>query len=63
MKARWMIRPVTVGVYTRHLVCRCDGSESRGIWDTEREAQDLAERLNFLEFGDNEVEDDVDFDE
>ena len=63
MKARWATEPVTIGVVTRYLVHRKDRSENRGIWDTEAEAQDLAERLNFLEFGDNEVEDDVDFDE
>jgi hypothetical protein len=63
MSSRWTTEPVTIGVVTRYLVRRKDRSENRGIWDTEQEAQDLAERLNFLEFGDNEVEDDVDFDE
>lgn len=63
MSSRWTTEPVTTGVVTRYLVHRKDRSENRGIWDTEEEAQNLAERLNFLEFGDNEVEDDVDFDE
>ena len=63
MKARWTTEPVTIGVVPRYLVHRKDRSENRGIWDTEQEAQDLAERLNFLEFGDNEVEDDVDFEQ
>lgn len=63
MRSRWKVDPVTIGVKTRHLVHRGDGSENRGIWDTKEEAVDLAERLNFQEFGDKAVIDDVDFDE
>lgn len=61
MRARWTTEPVTIGVVTRYLVHRTDRSENRGIWDTEQEAQDLAERLNFEEFGDKAVIDDVAF--
>lgn len=63
MASRWTTEPVTIGVITRYLVHRKDRSENRGIWDTEQEAKDLAERLNFTEFGDKAVIDDVDFEQ
>lgn len=62
MRSRWTIKPVTVGAFTRYLVHRKDGSELRGIWEKEKEAIDLVDKLNFHEFGDKAVIDDVDFD-
>ena len=61
MASRWRVDPVRTGAVTRFLVHRADGSENRGIWDTEKEATDLAERLNFGEFGEGAVIDDVEF--
>ena len=58
MQSRWTVTPYRIGSVTRYLVHRSDMSEMRGMWETEHEADELASRLNFHEFGEEVFEDD-----
>lgn len=47
---KWIVEPVTIGTVTRYKLKREDGSETRGIWDTRKEASNLAFKLNAEEW-------------
>lgn len=66
MKNKWIVTPCTIGVRTRFMVHREGKDECRGIWDTRKEAAQLAFRLNAEEwdaevFGEeNWIDDEID---
>jgi len=55
---KWIATPITIGVRTRYLVHKEGKDESRGIWDTKKEAANLAFRLNAEEWAKEVFEDD-----
>jgi hypothetical protein len=48
--SKWITEPVTIGAITRYKLVRADGSETRGIWNTRKEASNLAFKLNTEEW-------------
>ena len=56
---KWITKPITIGVRTRYRVIREDGSESKGDWDSYKDAANLAFRLNAEEWDKEAFEDDA----
>jgi len=58
MLNKWVTTPVTIGNRTRYLVHRDGADEARGVWETKKEAANLAFRLNAEEWEKEVFEDD-----